>query len=312
MNSKYMKCIASISMVVALVTGCASSNISMANRPYNPSISQAKNIGDMFGYNHWRDQRAPDGFTDTSILTDTIFNASALDAAYGSPFLPGVDGLSALGFGLLLSVGQSMKKEFWEVHSSFGFVPVKVAPTPEKASEYLVDNLEKAFVKAVKNHFPEYTVETFDPAWRKPTSGIFGWNLRSYVRIVHLVNPKQGCFSTKDYEQHKEGMCWVKLNSGLPTEQISLPAAAGTSGELVWRISQKAIFEEDILSGIDFNHGSDVENMIEPTTLLPQVAKYMPKYTYIYLAPSYNYTKSTPPIIFDGNRTMFFVKPKNN
>ena len=107
-------------------------------------------------------------------------------------------------------------------------------------------------------------------------------------------------------------MCWVKLNSGLPTEQISLPAAAGTSGELVWRISQKAIFEEDILSGIDFNHGSDVENMIEPTTLLPQVAKYMPKYTYIYLAPSYNYTKSTPPIIFDGNRTMFFVKPKNN
>lgn len=305
-----MKCIAPISMVVALVTGCASSNISMANRPYNPSISQAKNIGDMFGYNHWRDQRAPDGFTDTSILTDTIFNASALDAAYGSPFLPGVDGLSALGFGLLLSVGQSMKKEFWEVHSSFGFVPVKVAPTPEKASEYLVDNLEKAFVKAVKNHFPEYTVETFDPAWRKPTSGIFGWDLRSYVRIVHLVNPKQGCFSTKDYEQHKEGMCWVKLNSGLPTEQISLPGAAGTTGEQVWRISQKAIFEEDHLAGIHFYHGSDVENMIEPTTLLPQVAKYMPKYTYIYLAPKLVNNKRTPPIIFDGKKALFFVKPQ--
>ena len=306
-----LKLLSALSFMAAVISGCASAPQTVANWQYNPKISQAKNIANMFELYEIQDQKAPKGMGQGTFASNIIFNTSAIDAAYGSPFLPGIDGLGALGFGLLLSVGQAMKKEFWEVDNIFGFVPVKAANTSEKASEYLGKAIEKSIVQAVNAKFPEYKVETFDKLaeWRDPNKS--SWDLPSYARIIHLVNPKDGCYSAKDYNEHKNGMCYITINVPLPAEQIALPPAIGSTGEQVWRITQKGLFKEDHLWAVKFYKGSDVENMLPSYKLLPQAAKFMPKNTYIYIASDIIDGKRTPPMILEGNKVHFFVKPSN-
>ena len=188
--------------------------------------------------------------------------------------------------------------EFIAHDGYFGFVPVSVAPTPEKATEYLVSAFEKATEMAIKEHFLDYEIKTFPAFWTDPAEGI--GTTKKLEWGVGLINPKQGCVAPGEPE-YKQNYCIIQFRSGVPKKKMALPSQIGTSDEQFWLVTQKEIFEKDMEFSVKFFKGNNVKKMPEPEELLPHVAKYMPKNTYVYLAPRLVGDKVSQAALFEGN-----------
>ena len=110
-------------------------------------------------------------------------------------------GYSELEYLELAKTSLPSSYEFIAHDGYFGFVPVSVAPTPEKATEYLVSAFEKATEMAIKEHFPDYEIKTFPAFWTDPAEGI--GTTKKLVWGVGLVNPKHGCVAPGEPEYKK-------------------------------------------------------------------------------------------------------------
>lgn len=119
-------------------------------------------------------------------------------------------GYSELEYLELAKTSLPSSYEFIAHDGYFGFVPVSVAPTPEKATEYLVSAFEKATEMAIKEHFHDYEVRTFPAFWTDPAEGI--GTTKKLEWGVGLINPKQGCVAPGEPE-YKNNYCIIQFRS---------------------------------------------------------------------------------------------------
>lgn len=316
LKKKFLSVATLLSVTLATLSGCSYQRpawfTAEEERVYDHNYSRALNIAKLFNL-HVPETELPKGVSyDKSLLVDGTFNTAMLNV----PNQFGATGLTAAGIGFGVAfLGDALKQEeFEEVDSIFGYVPIKKAKTEKEATEYLMKVVSQATIKAIKKLYPEYQIKTYGgPYWRY-AKGSFIYDVDQLRYDIELINKKYNCLPLDKRENSFDKKCEISLAFAVPEKQTTLTPVINNSKTPVWKMSADKLWEEDIIKTIDLNLGSDTRSNINKLDLYPEIAKQLPKYTYMYIASTRTKDgKRSAPMILEGNKVMFFIKqPKQN
>lgn len=294
--------------VASVMVGCAGV-FNPAEYQYNPKFSYTKNLGDLFGYWGVRDQKLPKGvdYSDSLVL-NTIGNEALIHAPQGL----GLDHLSSIGLGLLFAVGESLKTEYEGIDGVMGYVPVKYAKTQKEAVVYMRDRTRDAVVSALKKNFPNGKVKVTD--FQLDASKIPFVELDTEHSAIHLIQDDIGCHA--DAGNYDDNQCEIHVSitysKRYPTPQ-SIPDWISSKQEQAWYIGAYEGFKEDVSQTLEIKlgRGTKLYNSGLKYKLYPEIAKKLPKYTYIYAASDYDQNKKRmPPMLIEKGKMHLWIKPK--
>lgn len=187
----------------------------------------------------------------------------------------------------------------------FDYVPISKAKVGDQASKQFLDHFVTATKKAAKElgitkNFKVVVRNTF--IWGEPD--------RYAGKSIYFINEKLGCKITDD----PKNRCLVKVYVSHPEHQtVITPVIANNKVIPAWKIESRDIDRSTIgFDSLTLYRGDSDQFPYDKYDLYPVIAKYLSQYAYIYSAPAKTkeYTYRMPPMIYEKNKTLFFVKPQ--
>lgn len=274
---------------------------------YDTTESRAKNIGDVFGLKGVSDAELP---KDAKIDKDSILLNGSINSGllhWGSHFGTGATGVGALGcgFGFAL-LDSALRGDPFEMQDGyFGYVPVSKAKVGDQAGKQFLDHIVTATKKAAKELgiTKKFKIVVRDAyIWGEPD--------RYAGKNIYFVNERSGCKITDD----PKNSCLVKVYVSHPEQQTVITPVI-VNGKVIpaWKIESRDIDRAALgYDSLTLYRGDSDQFPYNKYDLYPIIAKYLPQYAYIYSAPAKTkeYTYRMPPMIYEKNKTLFFVKPQ--
>ena len=299
-----------ISAAAIALSGCSMTKLTdkAYDWQYDTTESRAKNIGDVFGLKGVSDTELPE---DAKIDKDSILLNGSINSGllhWGSHFGTGAAGVGALGWGFGFALLDSaLRGDPFEMQDGyFGYVPVSKAKAGDQAGKQFIDH----FVVATKKAAKELGIsKKFKIVVRD--AYIWGDADRYVGKNIYFVNENLGCKITDD----PKNSCLVKVYVSHPEQQtVVTPVIANGKVIPAWKIESQDIDRAALgYDSLTLYRGDSDQFPYDKYDLYPVIAKYLPQYAYIYSAPAKTkeYTYRMPPMIYEKNKTLFFVKPKN-
>lgn len=287
--------LAGAAVLPMLLAGCALPPLEASpEKPYvyDDSISHARNIANLFRLEHRyvadsnvAIETAPyAGITalDTALVASTV----ALDAHIGShiPYLPGTSDWGkataiGLGVGLAIALLTPSDEGF---HNFVGFVPERLALTPDEARVWIVDTVAGAFEKAARDLYPDAEVQVLEDD---------SFILSQYGKRVVVLKESFGCKDKYD--------CKARIASQRP-ELVIENAGDLTPSERSWVFGK---LTTQLL--IDDKPGP--EGRVDWTLVAMRTSVYLPEHIYVEI--SRHAGSRTPHFIAEKGRVNYYVLP---
>ena len=305
----FLKNILTASLVCGLaiaLSGCGSTKVQdkAQTRQYDITESRAKNIGEVFSIQAIKDTEIPEGVNvNDSVLINGSINSGLLH--WGSHFGTGAGGFSSLGLGFGMAFIDSFLRgaPFEARDGYFGYVPMSRSTNNEKAATLFLDQFVNATLKASKELGidKKYEVSIED--------AYLAFDSDSYAgKRIWFVNDKLGCPKYKEKQS-----CMIRVYVSFPeTQTIISPVIAGDEMIPAWKMESIDVARASLgYDSLQLYRGKDNVFPYDKHELYSVIAKHLPKYAYIYAASIKNDEGNRiPPVIYEKNKTLFFVKPK--
>ncbi len=291
-----MKKLALISALASavLLAGCASAPKTHHNQvAYDPMLSRANNICNVFYLNGQRDQLAPDNVELRGSNIDAINSwtgTAAMTADIAN--LAGANALAGLyGAGLVLSLlsGPDVPDP-----CIAGYIPEADASTPNESRKVFIDRFMLSLRDGILAIDPKAKVTYTDDS-------VEDW---SYDAQLDVVSDVLGC-TTKEAEPYKTCEIFVATLI-VPDEPLIGSTILGAEPGRYW-------IQDRSYLPVHFREGIRNEGKVDWNRVAFAAAKFMPPNTYLSMpVRKIDKNKFAPPFIVEKDRVNFFVVDKEN
>lgn len=288
------------------LTGCGSTKIAdkAQTLQYDTTQSRAKNIGKIFSIKAIKDAEIPKGVNvNESVLVNGSIQSGLLH--WGSHFGTGASGFSSLGLGFGMAFLDSFTRgaPFEARDGYFGYVPMSRTNQGVAAGQLFLDQFVAATKKAAKELGidKKYEISVEDAHITLEPDRYAG-------KRIWFVNDKLGCPKYKEKES-----CMIRVYVSYPEAQtIISPVIAGDQMIPAWKMESIDVVRSSLpYDSLQLYRGKDNVFPYDKYEFYSVIAKYLPKYAYIYASSIKNDEGNRmPPVIYEKNKTLFFVMPQ--